>query len=185
MPDIAVAYHEAGHAVIGQKLGVPVRRVSIEPTEAYRGMVLIDDPVRGIKDGDETSDRARLRVERTIIVRLAGPVAQRKHRPSSWRRYHGSDDYRGLAGLAACFYDGETLDAFIRWLELRTQDLVEIHMSAIDRVAQALLERKTLTSDEIKEIAWPPEIPMPHLKGARSSSSATTPQARVARSSRR
>ena len=39
-PD-SVAYHEAGHAVIAQKLGVRVHAASVAPTSKYRGAVII------------------------------------------------------------------------------------------------------------------------------------------------
>jgi hypothetical protein len=101
----------------------------------------------------------RLRVERSIIIAFAAEIEQRKHRPSSWRSYHCSSDHHEIVNPAARFYEGKTLDGFLRWLHLRAQDLVEANWSAIERVARALLKRGKLTGDEIKQARWPPGIP--------------------------
>jgi hypothetical protein len=157
---LTVAYHEAGHAVIAQKLGASLKRVSIKACDQYRGIVRY----RGLKIVDDM-DRGRLRAERVIMIALAGPAAQRRYRKSSWRTYHGSDDYRQVMKLAAYFFpwDAKTQKAFVRWLELRTEWLVDQHWPAIERLAHALMERTTMTGDEVKVAIWPPGVPMLEL----------------------
>lgn len=66
------AYHEAGHAVIAHKLGADVCRVSIEDDS---GRTQIKRLGRGVG-----------RIERIILINLAGPYAQRRYAPRSrWR----------------------------------------------------------------------------------------------------
>jgi hypothetical protein len=74
-----VAYHEAGHAVVGHMLGVKVRRVSIED------------------DNGVTRYKRLGRGERAILIILAGPYAQKRFAPHSrWR----SRNYTGFDGPA-------------------------------------------------------------------------------------
>jgi hypothetical protein len=96
------------------------------------------------------SELARLRVERVIIIRLAGPIAQKRYRRTSWRRWHGGADYAVAADLAlrVCG-SGEIASAFLKWLDLRANALVEEHWPAVERLANELLKRGEVTQDEI------------------------------------
>jgi hypothetical protein len=66
---------------------------------------------------------------------------------------HGSDHHTA-SNLIECVYgEGEAAAAFWRYLEVRTSMLIEEHWSTIERVAEALIERQTLTRDDIAEIS--------------------------------
>jgi hypothetical protein len=79
----------------------------------------------------------RLRAKELILISLAGPIARRRHRPSSWRNSHGSKDHEKAADLAfmVCGSEAST-SAFLRWMEIRTEELV-IHWEDIESVAHA------------------------------------------------
>ena len=125
------AYHEAGHAVIACALGCKVRFVIIDPNGG--GECQCDDPPEGERD-------------RKIMLCFAGPAAQRKHKPSSWKSWHGNDDYRKAGELVQGLgVSDERVSALIR----ETLGLVEQHWARIERFAQVLLERGTLQGDEI------------------------------------
>jgi hypothetical protein len=125
------AYHEAGHAVIACALGCKVRFVIIDPNGG--GECQCDDPPEGERD-------------RKIMLCFAGPAAQRKHKPSSWKSWHGNDDYRKAVELVQGLgVSDERVTALIR----ETLALVEQHWARIERFAQVLLERGTLQGDEI------------------------------------
>jgi hypothetical protein len=67
--------------------------------------------MRGL-DSD-TSDKKRLRVERDILVALAGMEAQRRFRSRSVRRYHAQQDYQNAVDRASYFFpDPEVLSQF-------------------------------------------------------------------------
>jgi hypothetical protein len=59
--------------------------------------------LRGIRFDGDTSARAREQAESAIIVRLAGPEAQRTHSPRSWRFRHGAADFKQAVDLASRF----------------------------------------------------------------------------------
>jgi hypothetical protein len=98
-------------------------------------------------------------VEHAMMMMLAGPVAQQRYTGGSWDDYGASDDVRQCNRLALALHDnGETLKAFITYLELWTRDLVDGKWPAIERVAKGLMERRTLNGDEIRSLALPPEL---------------------------
>ena len=107
-------------------------------------------------------------VEFEIIIALAGPAAQRRYNKRSWRTYHGSDDDRQVWKLATDKFpesSDKTLSACIRWLKLRTQDLIETNWPAVEKVAHALMEHGTLSGDDIKRVLRPdlPTLMLPPL----------------------
>jgi ATP-dependent Zn protease len=78
---LSTALHEAGHAVIARSLGLKVHSATIVPAPGIDGKVEHANPLRGIHLDYDGSDRARRRAEIAIIVCLAGPAAQRRHKP--------------------------------------------------------------------------------------------------------
>jgi hypothetical protein len=134
------AYHEAGHAVIAHMLGVKVRQVSID------------------EHGNRTQiggfGRGEDRIERAIIVNLAGPYAQRRHAPRSrWRHgnHFGSNsgaDFDNVTDLIFNLHgNNKVSEAYWRYVEARAEALVEQHWKKIDAVAQVLLRKHLITGD--------------------------------------
>lgn len=147
----ASAYHEAGHAVIAYMFGYKPQAATIIPTIDTAGSVSHPNPLRGIRLDIDGSDRARLRVEKAIIICLAGPLAQRHHNRRSWRSYHGQSDYELINELALRICgSAEQASAFLKWLEIVAHDLVKMHWRQITKVAMALLERTRLSADELR-----------------------------------
>src|ERR1700756_1909637 len=79
----ATAFHEAGHAFMAWRQGVPVYKATIIPGDdtlghVRHGKVLFKGDWKDLAIGD--SDRTRMRAERLIMICLAGPEAQCLHR---------------------------------------------------------------------------------------------------------
>jgi len=155
----ATAYHEAGHAVIGEALGVHMKTTSIVPGEGFDGQVRFRRVLRASDlDGSGNGDRTRLRIERQIMVSYAGEAAQRRHRPRSVRPHHYQSDYQIIADLLRSLWaPGPSADAFAKWLALRTAEMVALHWPQIKRVAAALMERGSLSGEEVREAMWGPQ----------------------------
>ena len=83
--DLPTAFHEAGHVAAAWRHGLKVHSVTIVPTPEFRGHIWHANPLRGIHLDCDGSVRARIRAEVGIIVCLAGPEAQRRFSPRSWR----------------------------------------------------------------------------------------------------
>jgi hypothetical protein len=127
--------------------------LTIVPGDEYSGRLQI--VMRGCHWDVDTSDRARMKMERLVQTYLAGIAAQRHHRQSSVRGYHASEDYRKVNDYIHYFVKSqEEHDAYFKLLKIRTQDLFKRpHIWAqVEALAAALLERKTLSANEAAEI---------------------------------
>jgi Peptidase family M41 len=172
----AVAYHEAGHAVVAHMLGHQVRRVSIAPKSGSEGRVSWRNPIKNpsvrgkLEYGSEADlDRVRYRIDHAIIVSMAGAFAQKRHNPRSGWRYSGSgaargesllkgsDDQQALALMSRVHEDEKVRDAYWRYLEARAEALVKRYWSRIERLAITLLDREIISGD-IREAMMPDEI---------------------------
>jgi len=145
------AYHEAGHAVaIWKLLNRAPRETTIAPRQEIAGYVLHANPLRGLRLETDDSSRAETEIHQGIMICLAGAVAQRRFAPRSIRGWHPRNDYQRAADLATrvCGSDIE-VNAMLRWLQIRTENLIETGWREVEAVANALLERDTLSSEEI------------------------------------
>jgi ATP-dependent Zn protease len=136
------AYHEAGHAVIALRLGYEVRKVTIIRRQGVLGKA----DIRNRTSPDD------------IRINLAGALAEALVNPNDEQIQLGAhSDWRNTRRSAREFealgfigdQEGGTL---IEELLHETRALVRRDKEAIARVADALLEHKTLRGDDIKRI---------------------------------
>ena len=161
----AVAYHEAGHAVVAHMLGYKVLRVSIAPKAGSDGHVSWRHPInrrviRMFEFGSEADlDSVRHRIDHAIIVPMAGGLAQKRYNPRSRWRYggsgaargefllKGSDDQQALELMSRLYEDEKVRAAYRRYLEARAEAFVKRYWSRIEQLAITLLERETISGD--------------------------------------
>lgn len=152
----ATAYHEAGHTVIAWRLGAGPRVATIIPRGDVQGEMMQEASLVDAAREFDGSDHARNRVERAIMICLAGPIAQRRLAPRSWRRWHGANDYVTAFELALRINGSRrAAKAHLQWLEIRTQDLLETLWDDVERIAGDLLIRGSLSPDEIRSALLP------------------------------
>jgi hypothetical protein len=154
-PQLGVtAYHEARHAVAAVALNVAIGKkgVSILSDQDSVGRLYTHKHVSGDPQSLLTG-RMRLRLEETTIVSLADEIAQRKYRPSSVDRHHAGSD-RDFDRLSCMVGNPRELVAYWRWLLIRAENLVNSppRWAQIEAVAKALMERKTLSASEVRQI---------------------------------
>lgn len=149
-----VAYHEAGHAVVARWLHLKFKMVTIVPGEDSLGHLLhVPTPRSENPELNPWTDRMRLQMERYAMCALAGVAAQRRLRPSSVRSYHGSVDYANVVKRLDCFAgDDKEITLWARLLAHRVRNLIALRWPAVEAVAAALLERKRLTGDEVRDV---------------------------------
>ena len=160
----ATAYHEAGHVAATIWLYIRLRRkaATIVPNHTQRvwlspGAVWTRWDLKGRPDVEITS-RMYVRLEREIVVFLAGEHAQRKCRPSSVRSHHGDSDRRNAIDLLSYLVPkvgSKEFTLHYQLLNARAKNLVDALWPQITAVANALLERKTLTAQEVRAVLFP------------------------------
>ena len=149
----ATAYHEAGHMAAAWRLRLKICRATIVPSDDFAGIVEHESPLKGINLAIDSSDRAEAKTDKAVLICLAGPIAQRRFRPKSWRRYHGRGDYELASDFALRRNGtGEMASAYLKWMELRAETLVEANWRFVDAFARRLLAQNTLSYAEIGEI---------------------------------
>jgi hypothetical protein len=146
----ATAFHEAGHAVAAWSRGIKVTSATVVPAGRFLGQVTHVNPLRGVRLDCDGSDRARRRAEADIVVLLAGPAAQRRHNPRSWRSCHGASDHERATDLAMRVNGSEeAAEAYLNWLAIVARDEVDTFWDVVERVARELFERRTLSAAEV------------------------------------
>ena len=150
--DDVVAFHEAGHAVIARLVGRKFRKVTIDDSvgdDGARGFGCIDyDEEPAPPDGP--SHFGWLVNVGYLMATLAGPVAEAIHtrKPVDLAKtydYHAAIGivraYSGLYGLPD---DTQLVPDLIRASEEHVRAWLEQCWQQVERVARALLERRTL-----------------------------------------
>jgi ATP-dependent Zn protease len=154
MRELTLAYHEAGHAVAACRLGFDVKKVTIIPTDQAAGSMLPRGYLQFRRLEWETFTGARLGRYHDHMV--AGTEAQRRYNPRSVRSlhlHHKGSDYSRVVELLFRLHghDDDECRAAFRYLRIRTRNLV-MNWVRIEGLAKALIERKTLSGDEVREV---------------------------------
>jgi len=149
-----VAYHEAGHAVMCRLLRVRIETVDIGGDELYGGRILHGNPMVATSSASADSIRARLKIEKAIMLCLAGPLAQRKYDPHL-TDYGGAVDLEVAMTLAANFFRSRKIAAAYinfatEWVWQKWND--PKIWSTVERLARALIERKRLSGRQVNAI---------------------------------
>jgi hypothetical protein len=152
--ETATAYHEAGHVVACWAITNKVpHRVTIVADHDTHGSVMYPNPLRSMKLETDNSDSARLRAERAVMIDLAGGIAQRRALPRSLRNWHTSRDYQRAVDLALTLCgSGQQATAFLKWLEVRTSDVLAVHWDDVECVSRALISHRTLTRSNLAHL---------------------------------
>jgi len=147
-----VAFHEAGHAVIGSALALPISYATVRPFNDWAGHVMFAHNFVNVDS------------EPHLLLTLAGPAAEQRQFPTAPRLDH-SIDMRCVLGIirvelwsANIERDGlrkargpaqTDIDAELAKWQKRTGNIVDQHWSWIVRVAERLQTLTGLTGDEI------------------------------------
>jgi len=151
----STAYHEAGHAVVAWREGIRVNSISIVPEKDSQGHTSHANPLRGLNLEWDDSDKVRFRMERAIMVCLAGPLSQHKYCPKGFRKYHAQADWEAATDLLTYMAPGlEYFSAYWNLLEVRTKAILEMEhiWQAVTFLATALLDKPMMKSKEIRAI---------------------------------
>lgn len=149
----STAVHEAGHAVIGRVLGLPCGHATIVADEDSSGHTLTAPPDEIREYWFDHDDKWRSQgtaIRARIMTFMAGAEAERVVL-GKCKGGDGRDRYE-IVTMAASIFETPLGDDWDRWearLRRHTTALCRRHRATIERVAQALSERKTLSAQEL------------------------------------
>ena len=167
-----VAYHEAGHALLGIVVGDfdAVRKVSIIPRGGAGGVTYFE-PSEDRLDGSLVT---RTYLENRLVVALGGRVAEEivlgfdqvttgaagdfqtvQHLATEMvRRYGFNVDIGPMLVEEGTYGDqvDEEVRAIVDRAYMRAQDLLQQHEFYLHRIAEALLEKETLSEEDLRQV---------------------------------
>ncbi len=164
-----IAHHEAGHAIAAHVLGLDFGETTIVPGEdgwhgPYAGLCEVPDPVPPPRCGVNHRERVRL-LGRFLTALWAGPAAEvRFNDPTAYldrSQFCTPDFFDSLHALRRGPYPGQrsddaydTFNMQVFWdvIEQRAERFVKAQWDVIQAVAAALLERKTLSRDDVVKV---------------------------------
>jgi ATP-dependent Zn protease len=147
-----VAYHEAGHVVVGHRLGVELASVDIlSDGQGGNGHTVFNVP-RWFRPSATMDERRRRYAEAVVTTFLAGPIAEA--RVAGFHNLEGSGyDLDAVAReWLRLLEPPERYEAQLDELTAEAEKLVDENWPAIERLAQALLERRRLTGAEALQL---------------------------------
>lgn len=154
-----LAYHEAGHAVACVLLRLALRSASIVPDDASDGRVATRPAYAALErvaDGIYAPGDF-VRVCDGLVATLAGPAAEARYRGLDHPTgvLSGSDRDQATEWCLRASGPGQEASAMLVWLACRADNLVASppHWKAVAAVADALLDRETLSAATVRRIA--------------------------------
>jgi hypothetical protein len=147
----ATAYHEAGHAVARLYFGWPVVRAMIVESEGYHGAV--EGPNIHIELAEHFAEGTEQALRNFMVISFVGIEAQRLHNPASVEAgQEKKDEERVLDALWGMGYSPERLEAILAERRVAAKEFVPAHWGKIDRVAKALLVKREMTGEELRQV---------------------------------
>jgi hypothetical protein len=150
---MATAYHEAGHAVSAWYLGFEVRSVGAVPSGDALGTTRIINPLRGVDlEWSESAEEQRL-AENFALHCLAGPAAQQRYDPHSFRVFHDSGDRTETLQVLGYFTaSAGELSAYYQLVQIRARQFVRVahHWRVIEELAERVFRRRRLSGNQVK-----------------------------------
>jgi ATP-dependent Zn protease len=159
----STAYHEAGHHAMKWNFGLSLGPVTIKPddanntlgTSAYHHLPIKGQTIQRLWEYDTPTPGQIQSIENLVIVCLAGREAERIFRPKKKGLWGASQDYAQAQNMLHILVDEASRQFPIYWklLLVRTQETLSTPMvwTAVEGLAQALLERETLTGKEAEQ----------------------------------
>lgn len=161
--ETALAYHEAGHAILALYLEFTFTEASIVENSHSLGRVLIDKFHLPIDC--ENDDQTRALLDRYIQVTLAGPIAESKY--TGKRSKYDINDiekcigfiiqyWGGIAAVQQTYFDFMKALTASRFLSLnaRGKEIGSSLWKKVEQVAKKLIKDKTLSFEDIEKIYY-------------------------------
>ncbi len=151
----AVAYHEAGHAVMYVLYGIRFNYVTIEPDDKYLGRVH-GQLKPWYRPDIDNSHYVNHHTEAQIIGFLAGPIAEGMFTDEDPVEMNvivdGSDTDRATELALRMKGDGDAASEYLDELYKHAEEVVDTYWNLIEAVAKALPQRNYLRELEVYDL---------------------------------
>jgi ATP-dependent Zn protease len=167
-----VAFHEAGHAVSAVILGFNLKSVDVKQRKLPGRGVSLGFTDSGRIHVDEVDGKCEAAAMRYLIQCMSGPSAESLVNKDAFRFGAHLDDLASVHRVAAAAICGTTtrpdgrrevtseagvlhkgrINALLSAADEAATRMIEEHVPAITRVAELLMERQSLTGDEVRAI---------------------------------
>jgi HK97 family phage prohead protease len=155
-----VAIHEAGHATVALAQGRKIGFATVVPGEGFLGKVSGDDYPETLKDlmdllcDGRTSAETEAAARAHVVEYLAGRIAEWMFATAeSWmsdRAYSASSDLKWATAFArAICGSNEAAEELLAHSRTEARQIMEANSHVVLAIADALVERGTLSGDEI------------------------------------
>lgn len=148
-----VAYHEAGHAVVGLLLGLRALHVQWAPFEVTKAIG--ETAVEAARPGE--SEPSPTQILNRLITCVAGMVAERRFRNFPTDVYELVGDYESACHLIATLYPDVDPQPLFDAALITAEALLDhaTAWAAVEALAAALLSRQRLEETEILDVVRP------------------------------
>lgn len=172
-----VAYHEAGHAVVGKLLetGMNVERVTILASTTGAGGITFFSPNKmGLHTIEEMENDVKVSYagriaelllfgnDKLVTTGASGDIEQATRTIRQMISTYGMTKEIGMLNLEILGVDKEVMVKHASELSTRlyneTETLMKEHWDKVVRVAEALLEKETIMEAELDELLKDPEV---------------------------
>jgi ATP-dependent Zn protease len=157
------AYHEAGHAIVALKLGAPVQFVTIAGRGGYLGYAFSAEESKKLHSKKDICDficramggraaEAHLLGADGVTAGASGDIAAALRATTDMVCRYGMEGLRYTLGNASGEMTAEARERVYELLErqmARACEIVDAEWSSLNAVAQALIERQSLSEDEL------------------------------------
>jgi len=155
-----LAHHEAAHAVVAVALDVPLDKVTIALSEDVAGSTSYPPPMF-VDDPDSTPGSRDNLARGMVTVCYAGRPADRRR--GCEEEYKYERDYAIAWGLLLDYvrvggagYVGDVVyESLSHVLRRKAESYVTAEWPKVEALARALLERKTMTWQEVRAVVEP------------------------------
>jgi ATP-dependent Zn protease len=154
----ATAYHEAGHAVVSSTFGRMPTKITITSDEdGCAGRTwFADDFKPEYQNRHNHSEEKQSYTRMRVVVAVAGIAAHDLWSPQ--REYDLGDicdENRARTIIEQTVRWDNSREAYLERCKLEATELLRENWSKVEALVQALLERDTLTSDEVRRLIHP------------------------------
>lgn len=137
--------------MVAVALGIAVESISVHPDKSTGTLEWYSSARTNLEYGENPYG------DEGVVILLAGGAAQKRHAPSSMRRYTALGDYKKAQSLVFCGVNAEheAYGLFMKrwnWLVAEASSMVEANWYAIDAVAKRLLVVGDITGNEVTRI---------------------------------